>query len=266
MCGLAGVLLYPTQRSKTEWGELREVFTRMLVFNEERGREAAGVAVIQISGDYRLFKQPVPASELVEMYGYHKVMEAIGDGTTCIVGHTRMPTKGSRWNNANNHPLLAGHVIGIHNGTIGNDEQLFTRFGLPRSGEVDSEIIFRLLDTLDPASSNNGLDSRLNGTYLRTVWEKVQLLEGTFATLSVDLRKPTGLLVTKNMMPLCLHYEERLGALFFSSRYLFLRRAFGHSVVTEALPSGRGFYFNAQQLPDKGNEPVCSCPLKGGKA
>lgn len=266
MCGLAGVLLYPTQRPETEWVELRGVFTRMLVFNEERGREATGVAVIQADGDYSLFKQPVPASELVGMYGYHKVIKTIGDSTTCILGHTRMPTKGSRWHNVNNHPLLAGHVIGIHNGMIGNDDQLFTRFSLPRSGEVDSEIIFRLLDTVDPADGNNELNSELNGAHLRTVWEKIQLLEGTFATLSVDLRKPTGLLVTKNLMPLCLHYEERLGALFFSSRYLFLRKAFGHSVVTEALPSGRSFYFNAQQLPDKGNEPVCSYPLKGGKA
>lgn len=259
MCGLAGVLLYPTQRSETEWVELSEVFTRMLVFNEARGREAAGVAVIQIGGDYSLFKQPVPASELVEMYGYRRVLEAIGDGTTCILGHTRMPTKGSRWNNANNHPLLANHVIGIHNGMIGNDDDLFARFGLPRAGEVDSEIIFRLLDTLNPTCSN----SKLNGTYLAAAREKVQLLKGCFTTLSVDLRKPTGLLVTKNLMPLCLHHEERLGALFFSSRYLFLRKAFGRSVITEALESRRGFYFDAERLIEKGQEPVQTFALVG---
>ncbi len=258
MCGLAGVLLYPTQRSEAEWAELREVFTRMLVFNEERGREAAGVAAIQINGDYSLFKQPLPASELIKMDGYHRVIESIGDGTTCILGHTRMPTKGSRWNNANNHPLLAGHVIGIHNGVINNDDELFARFRLPRAGEVDSEIIFRLLDTLNPTGS-------LNGTYLAAVRDKVRLLEGTFATLSVDLRKPTGLFVTKNLMPLCLHYEERLKALFFSSRYLFLRRAFGRSVITEALESGQGFYFEAERLIEKRQEPIQTFPLTNGQ-
>ena len=67
----------------------------------------------------------------------------------------------------------------------------------------------RLLDTLNSASSNSELDR----TYL-AAREKIQLLEGTFATLSVDLRWPTRLLALKKFMPLCLHYEERLKALF----------------------------------------------------
>jgi len=34
------------------------------------------------------------------------------------------------------------------------------------------------------------------------VQERVGLLEGTFTTLSVDLRRPTGLLVLKQLQPL----------------------------------------------------------------
>jgi CheY-like chemotaxis protein len=87
------------------------------------------------------------------------------------------------------------------------------------------------------------------------VRQKTNLLDGIFATLSVDLRAPWGLLVLKEQRPLCLHYEPELGALFFSSRYLFLRRAFGRAVLTEALESGHGFYFDARTLPETGNEP-----------
>jgi glucosamine 6-phosphate synthetase-like amidotransferase/phosphosugar isomerase protein len=250
MCGLTGVLLYPTQRSAKEWREIADVATANLLANEERGREATGIAVIQADGRCYTFKQPVPVSELVEMEGYRRALSAIGDDTVCILGHTRMPTKGSRWRNVNNHPLLAGHVVGVHNGVILNDDYIFAHTGLPRGGEVDSEVIFRLQDTVNPL--------QCNGRYAALVQERVSLLEGTFATLSVDLRRPAGLLVLKQFQPLCLHYEREWQALFLSSRDVFLRRAFGRSVITEALESGRGFYFDAQRLPQNGTQHVFS--------
>lgn len=250
MCGLAGLLLYPTQRSEKEWAELREVFTRMLVFNEERGREASGVALINRDGIFRLCKQPVPASQLVKMEPYQAIMAALGPETTCMLGHARAPTKGSRWNNANNHPLLVGHTVGIHNGIIDNDDAIFTHSGFPRVGEVDSEVIFSLLDHIGSISNN--------GSYPSRVQRQVAHLEGVFATLSVDLRRPTRLLILKYFRPLCLHYEKRLNALFFSSRYLFLRKAFGHTVITEALESNRGFIYDAEQLLEKECTPLCS--------
>ena len=250
MCGLTGVLLYPTRRSAEEWREITNIATNNLLANEERGREATGVAVIQADGCCQIFKQPAPASELVKMAGYRQALAAVGDDTVCILGHTRMPTKGSVWRNVNNHPLLAGHVVGVHNGVISNDDALFAQLKLPRAGEVDSEIIFRLQDTVDPR--------RYNGRYPALAQERVNLLQGRFATLSVDLRRPAGLLVLKQLQPLCLHYEEAWQALFFSSRYIFLRRAFGRSVIAEALESGRGFYFDARHLPQRGNRPVIS--------
>jgi glucosamine 6-phosphate synthetase-like amidotransferase/phosphosugar isomerase protein len=248
MCGIVGVLLYPRQRSAEAWRQILDVTTTNLLGNEERGKDAAGIAVIQANGRYALFKQPVAASTLVEMPGYLQTLSTISDRTVCILAHTRMPTKGSRWHNANNHPIRAGHVIGVHNGVIRNDDALFAQYDLPRAGEVDSEIIFRLQDSVDPLGAN--------GTYCSILQCQSRRLEGRFATLSVDLRQPTRLTALKYLRPLCLHYEAELAALFFSSRYVFLRRAFGRSVITEALDSGWGFCFNALRLQDLGSEPV----------
>lgn len=253
MCGLTGVLLYPSQRSPQTWRDIIDITTANLVFNEERGRSAAGIATIQEDGSYQLFKQPVPATDLVKMDGYEQVISSIGSETVCILGHTRMPTKGSPWRNVNNHPLLTGHVIGVHNGIIRNDDRLFLSQGVPRLAEVDSEIIFQLINTVDPISNN--------GRYLPRIKEQVDLLEGTFATLSIDLRNPAGLLVLKHLRPLCIHYEEKWQALFFSSRYIFLRKAFGRSVITEALDSGRGYYYDARRLPEEGNQPLLAFDL-----
>jgi len=254
MCGLTGILLYPKRRSPEVWRKIIDIHTANFVFNEERGREASGLAVVQADGAYQIFKQPVEASDLMNMAGYRETMSTIGEQTVCIVAHTRMPTKGSRWNNANNHPIRAGHVIGVHNGMISNDDCLFDRRRMPRTGEVDSEVIFRLLDTVDPTI--------WNGRYLHLVQERIDLLDGTFATLSIDIRRPERLLVLKHLRPLCVHYEEDWQALFFSSRYIFLRKAFGRQVITEALDSGYGLMFDARELVHSGNQPIQKFPIK----
>jgi len=248
MCGLAGMLIHPQERSEAEWEALRQLFTQTLVFNEERGREASGVALFQKDGRFELVKEGVPASTLIEMPAYRQVLAEMGPQTTCLLGHTRMPTKGTPENRLNNHPLHTGHVIGIHNGQIENDDELFVQLSLPRAGQVDSEIIFRLLDSISP--------ERLNGRYLSAAVERLRLLRGRFTTLSVDLRMPTRLLVTKVDMPLCMHYDASLQTLFFSSRYLFLRKAFGRSVVAEALPSQHAYLFDAIHLPDLTRRPL----------
>ncbi|MCX7680889.1 MAG: glucosamine 6-phosphate synthetase [Anaerolineae bacterium] len=248
MCGLVGLLLYPQARAAGEWQAIRACFTRALLANEERGRDASGVAIVQRDGSFALYKAPLPASELVATVAYEQLLDRVGSETVCLLGHTRMPTKGSSLDNANNHPVLAGHVLGVHNGHIGNDDLLFAQLKLPRAGQVDSEVIFRLLDSL-PVHT-------LNGNYLYAVRQKVTLLEGHFATLSVDIRLPTKLLVLKRDMPLCLHYHKLWQALYFSSRYAFLRQAFGQVVVTEALPSRHIYLFDAEQLPARGTEPA----------
>jgi len=253
MCGLAGILLHPTERPETEWQAIRQCFTQTLLHNEERGREASGVALIRRDGTLHLFKQPIPASELILTDEYRAVLDQLDAETTCLLGHTRAPTKGSRWNNANNHPLQAGQVVGIHNGHIYNDDELFAEWGFARAGQVDSEIIFRLLDATPPDGQPDA--------YLPAVRERVDLLHGRFATLSVHLVRPEWLLVLKKDMPLCVHYHRPWQALCFSSRYLFLRKAFGREVITEILETGQAYLFDAERLPEQGREPVDSIAL-----
>ncbi len=250
MCGLCGVLFYPSKRSDSERQSILDISTANFVSNEERGRQASGIAVIQADGRHAIFKAPVPASAFVTLKAYRDVLETVNENTTCILCHTRKPTKGSPNNNLNNHPIKAGHVIGVHNGILKNDDELFAQHHLTRAGEVDSEVIFRLLDRVPPHEEN--------GAFLESVRRKVVEIRGTFATLSVDLRKPTELLVMKSLRPLCLHFEEKLGVLFFSSRYLFLRRSFGRAVVTEALKNSSGYIFDALRLPESGCYPLAS--------
>lgn len=247
MCGLSAVLLHPAERSRREWERIRQIFTTNLVLNEERGRHASGVALIRRDGSYQLYKRPIPATRFVNTPGYYKLLDSLDRETTCILGHTRWPTKGSERLATNNHPILTDHVIGIHNGTISNDDQLFQKYGFPRSGEVDSEVIFRLLDTADPTADDRDYADRVRETAVQ--------LSGSYSVLSVDLRRPGRLVALKNVMPLCLHYCAELQALIFSSRCQFLRQALGHVGYNRTLPTRHGFWFDAEQLPQMGRNP-----------
>ncbi len=251
MCGIAALLLHPQERAPQTWQEMGEIFTRSLIFNEARGNAATGLAMIDSDGHFQILKRPLPASEFTRLPEYRQMLEQLSSTTTLLLGHTRLPTKGSPANNDNNHPIIAGHVLGVHNGQIENDDELFRRFHYPRQAQVDSEIIFRLLDAVSP--------QLLNGQYLNAACKRLHLLQGQFTFLSSDLRMPRRLMVLKHHNPLCLHYHEEWNTLVFSSRYIFLRKAFGRAVITEALPHDQVMIFDADTLPRLGNQPQSTC-------
>ena len=69
--------------------------------------------------------------------------------STQVLVHVRDYTKGHPSLNANNHPVRHGSVVGIHNGIIKNDEEIFARYAFERAEEdmtVDSEAIFALAE------------------------------------------------------------------------------------------------------------------------
>jgi len=249
MCGLVGILLLPQARSSSLWKEIADTFTRCLLFNQERGREASGVALIYQDGSHWLLKKPVPAEELVKYSEYYEILSRLCEEAVVLLGHTREPTKGTPLNNCNNHPIKIDYVIGVHNGKLENDDQLFAYFKFPRQGQVDSEIIFWFINNISPWI--------YDGNYLSQLRSYLKLIKGSFTVMAVDLRMPNRFLIVKKDRPLCLHYEPRWNAIIFSSRYLFLRKAFGRQVISEALDSGFIYLFDAFQLPK-----LCSKPLK----
>jgi len=253
MCGIAAVLLTPMERSPAVWQEIRHCFTENLLFNEERGKEAAGVGVIKKDRPAAIYKAPLPASQFVQQAAYKQMLNSLDAQTTLILGHARHPTKGDPQNNHNNHPLQSGVVLGVHNGHIHNDDELFARRHYPRQAEVDSEIIFQLLWRNLPASFSQ--------VPLTAVQTQLQQLKGKFAILASDQRAPESLLVARQGAPLSLHYHPKWEALIFSSRYIFLRKTFGRAVLYETLPDRRLLIYNAYQLQQRDSKPIAFTSL-----
>lgn len=115
----------------------RTVARVLLRLLEVRGRDASGVAWHD-NGETYIQKAAIPGSVLAR-----QLDDAIG--TTGIV-HTRWATQGSPKQEANNHPIDASGVVGVHNGHCSNDDELIRMCeGYKRKGEVDSEAIFALI-------------------------------------------------------------------------------------------------------------------------
>lgn len=155
MCGIAGFSISNNDHRKVNSRRLSRALLLQIV---SRGRDATGAAWSETTDDglgIWYTKAPVPAGRFVP------TLEEMPQHTRTAILHTRWATKGHPDNNANNHPIVVPSVIGVHNGHIANDDYLFQQLGWERTGEVDSEAIFRLIAHYeDPVPHFNKLRGR----------------------------------------------------------------------------------------------------------
>lgn len=146
MCGIAGFSL-------THDADLpvRKLAKELLTQIVSRGRDATGIAwTAPGTGEIRVRKAPVAAWRFVNpdpAWSLDALSQLPEDARTVIL-HTRAATQGDPADHVNNHPIVSGSTVGVHNGVIYNDDQLFDYLGSRRQGEVDSEAAFALIDRL----------------------------------------------------------------------------------------------------------------------
>lgn len=142
MCGIFGLTISPSVKRKGTKKYIEALLSSM----EVNGRQASGLAVM-LNSTIKVIKGNLPASEFIKTEEYKSFANNYFDYATAIIGHCRLPTKGSELNNVNNHPIVTERIVGIHKGVLSNDEELWKKEGnhTDRKGEVDSEIIFSLL-------------------------------------------------------------------------------------------------------------------------
>ena len=163
MCGIAGYSLSPDSAV-----ERTLAAQALLAGIAERGADAAGYAFRSPGGDVVVHKQRSGASRLLDR------VEIATDATEVLL-HVRDYTKGHPEIESNNHPIRHGPIVGVHNGIIFNDDELFAARRIARHERpmtVDSEIIFALaeLSWSDPA--------------------ELEHLRGSMAAAWIDEREP----------------------------------------------------------------------------
>lgn len=176
MCGIATISIGRRARGRIPFPKLQALTKELLLELQPRGLDASGIAVINEPGTEEswVFKKPLRPSCLVRRPKFQETLNKIGPNTNFILLHARATTVGGTSDNINNHPIIVPGFVGIHNGTLHNDDKLFEQFKLERSGEVDSEVIFRLYghfveEGLDPRSAIQQTAANLAGAFTGAV-------------------------------------------------------------------------------------------------
>jgi glucosamine 6-phosphate synthetase-like amidotransferase/phosphosugar isomerase protein len=170
MCGIAGYSL------STDSSVKRTLAAQALLAGiAERGADAVGYAHRGAGTSVTVHKRRSGASELLDEVH-------VPAGSTQVLVHVRDFTKGHPTIEANNHPIRHGAVVGIHNGIIVNDDEIFARYGFERAHPdmtVDSEAIFALAEHAEGSP------------------EALEELFGAMATAWLDERVPSTLFLAR---------------------------------------------------------------------
>lgn len=217
MCSLSGIIFGTAQRAPALRAALLHRFTRLLLYGERRGPRATGIASVRADGTFRLLKAPLPAHQFVLRPNYAAVLDGVDNDTTLLMGHTRWPTQGTEYVNANNHPLVVGTILLTHNGHLSNADAVAYHLGLLLRTDVDSEVIAQI--AAQCTTSSGGMDiTRLNAA--------LGLLRGRMAAVLVSTADPTHIILVKGNQPLELAIHVDAQVVAYASQRWMLDAAF----------------------------------------
>lgn len=226
MCGIAGFSISDKDHRHIDCRTLAKNLARQI---ERRGRDATGIAWSETTEDgvgVWYMKDHEPATSFL-----HSIDQIPRHTRTAII-HTRYATKGSPQNNDNNHPIVVGHTVGIHNGSIRNDDEIIEMVGTGRTGQVDTEAIFRLIDVSDRSRP----------------FENLGLINGTAALAWFDVDDPSSLHLCRVCgSPLFVATTEGGSKVFASLDYMVATACRQSGVKVDKIKEiGEGLYMKIQ--------------------
>ncbi len=199
MCRLAGFIkLKQFKKTDNQW--LFDTYSKVLVNAEAGGSHATGWACV-IDKSPVVRKDKIPATEFVKT-DMHKELLGLLPETRIVIGHTRFKTQGDNKYNRNNHPLLSKEsgLIVAHNGCITNYDELVKKHNIKTDGEVDSEIILRMIETH-------------NGDYEKAFQE----MRGSFTFTMLDINNPNMLQIFRHTNGMNFIFVEEKNVIFFAT-------------------------------------------------
>jgi len=226
MCAIFGIG-FLNNYSVNNASTIRRVLDELFDQAEICGRDASGIALVT-NKEINVIKNNVTGRKFVTENNYiEAVTNYLKTGHNnahkmSILGHCRAQTKGTSEDRSNNHPIVTGKTVGIHNGIITNDEELWdilkaTKKPAERCGRVDSEIIFKLID--------NEFNSNRDTTMSRAIQLAVNALSGSFACAAVNSKVPWMLYLFRKELPIDIVHYNQAGLLMFATRSSFIQNA-----------------------------------------
>jgi glucosamine 6-phosphate synthetase-like amidotransferase/phosphosugar isomerase protein len=212
MSGIFGtVVLSGEYKDALNKERMTTLLSKMAFCSQVRGKDATGIAAVG-TDNIRTIKRGIAADFFVETKEYKDFLNSVNLATThSIFGHCRAATKGSNKDASNNSPIVCGNVVGVHNGSIVNDDALFAAYieTFTRRAKVDCEIVFRLLDHLY---------GTLNQSFKQAIQRVDEVTNGTSAYACVSALAPSVMCLSRGAgNPLEVKLFEESGLVLFAS-------------------------------------------------
>lgn len=153
MCGLVGVAGDITKEYKT-------VFQQLLYADALRGWDSTGVLMVDKKMGWHTVKGACCASDFMDLKSYQ---DLFADEACLLLGHNRHATVGNV-TNANAHPFHTGNVIGAHNGTLLNKQELLDSDKF----ETDSQTLFNSISKVGLAETY----AKIWGAWALSWWDE----------------------------------------------------------------------------------------------
>ena len=227
MCGLVGAIAFGKLNKKDEKVRqrlMRYLSTELLLETEERGGDATGSAVLFTDGNFTGIKRGDQSSKWLSKFGkgkthYGSLLEIWRKHThpaKVFIGHCRKGTVGDKEDNENNHPIKIRNIVGVHNGVIRNADEIQKQLGCKRDGEVDSEMIFRLMHHF----TNSGTEPFT----MDIIEQIISRLTGAFAVMSFNADNLSQMPIFRDGRPLEMILIKDLSLLIIVSESKFWSR------------------------------------------
>lgn len=156
MCGIFGLIVNNDEGYEPAF--IKKSLTTLARLSESRGKDSSGLVFRNESErELRVFKGAVYLNDLLKRKEVaHQIDRMIGSSsdnrtagkqrTFAVMGHSRLVTNGSQLNDLNNQPVVKDGIIGIHNGIIVNETELWSRHPeIQRTYEIDTEVMLALV-------------------------------------------------------------------------------------------------------------------------
>ena len=227
MCGILGILAFgelpEKKQEKLRQESMIYLSSELLQLTQTRGKDATGIATMFSDCGYMGLKMGIPPTDFVSRFGgtekdfdgYLTIWRKRTIPAKMVLGHCRKSSVGNSEDNTNNHPIKVGNIIGVHNGTLTNHNQIFELLKCDRDGTVDSEAIFRLLHFF----TNNGKEPFAP----EVIQEVCKRLHGTYACLAFAGNNPYQMIGFRDSRPIETLLIKPLKLLLIASEKDFLK-------------------------------------------
>lgn len=152
MCGIFGVIAKEENYNKKD---LIKVLEDVAKISQVRGKDSSGLAFrFESTSLIEILKGPVSIDKLLKTDDYKafktRIANEVKVKNSCNIfaglGHARLVTNGSQLEDVNNQPVVKDGIVGIHNGIIVNETELWKKHSdLKREFEIDTEILYALI-------------------------------------------------------------------------------------------------------------------------